>query len=545
MNETKESTSEKIIKGNFYTIMQTYGSFFITILSSFFIARLLSEESWGFLILGLYTVSIFGILFVFFPPATNLILNQYIPQYNYKNEIDKLRSMIYSILFLRILISLVCWIIFFLIFIIFINQNILFQIYVILSPIIVFEIIISTSAFTLRGFYKFKEVAIINLSRILLLLVLYIIIFFNSPENPIILLSFANVLSYLISVFFSIIFIIRIVPKAKKKNNLLNFRQLFKISKEFGIYFQVSSSFKEGILYTKQNFLFYSGNPEYLTYYKISRNTRNFALQASGASGTPLLSIFSELSAKKQYEKLENALYMISKYGFLIHCIITAILFFFIDVYILIIYTENYLSIAFLIQILLFEGVQYILFSYLNAILVSLNKVKLIIKRDIIFRILDLVFSLFIIYFWGFSGYIIFVVLISFFNLIVNLLIFKTRYVKEVNVKIWPILKMVILFLISLIISLIFSFFFFNLINFGNFLVHDIFKMILKDSIELGVFFIVFYLIIYVTKTITKEEINELLSRDIFSRNLKGLNKNISKVLIRFFPRKDKEKEKD
>ncbi len=541
MNEPKESTSEKIIKGNFYTIIQTYGSFFITILSSFFIARLLSEESWAFLILGLYTVSILGILFAFFPPAANLILNQYIPQYNYKNEIDKLRSLIYSILFLRLLISLVCWIIIFLIFIIFINQNILFQIYVILSPIIVFEIMINTCAFTLRGFYKFKEVAIINLSRILLLLALYTIIFFNSPENPIILLSLANVLSYLIPVFFSIIFIIRIVPKAKKKNNLLNIRQVFKISKEFGIYFQVASSVSQGVLYIKQNFLFYSGSPEYLTYYKISRNSRNFALQASGASGTPLLSIFSELSAKKQYEKLEYTVYMISKYGILIHCIISAILFFFIDVYILLIYTENYLLIAFFIQILLFDGFAFILYSYLNAILVSINKPKLIFKRDIILRILDLLFSLFVIYFWGFSGYIIFVVLFSFFNLFVNWLIFKTRSVKEVNLKIWPILKMLILFLISLLISLIFSFFILNLINFENFLIHDIFKRILKDSIELGVFFIVFYLIIYVTKTITKEEINELLSRDIFSRNLKGLNKNISKVLIRFFPSKEKD----
>lgn len=93
MNEIKASTSEKIIKANFFTLLRTYIGFFIIIFSNFLIARLLSDEEWGFLILGLSTVLILGILFGYFPLATNLTLNQYIPRYKYKNILDQLKSL--------------------------------------------------------------------------------------------------------------------------------------------------------------------------------------------------------------------------------------------------------------------------------------------------------------------------------------------------------------------------------------------------------------------------------------------------------------------
>jgi len=96
----KELISEKIIEGNIFSFIQTYGSFFIALISSYFIARILSAEEWGYLILGISTISTISLLIAYFPPASQIMLNQLIPQNHYKNKIDKLRSLILGILFL-------------------------------------------------------------------------------------------------------------------------------------------------------------------------------------------------------------------------------------------------------------------------------------------------------------------------------------------------------------------------------------------------------------------------------------------------------------
>lgn len=97
--EEKELISEKIIEGNIFSFILTYGSFFITIFSSFLIGRILSPEEWGYPILGISTISTLSLIIAYFPPASHIMLNQLIPQYYYKNKIDKLRSLIFGIFF--------------------------------------------------------------------------------------------------------------------------------------------------------------------------------------------------------------------------------------------------------------------------------------------------------------------------------------------------------------------------------------------------------------------------------------------------------------
>lgn len=79
-----------------------------------------------------------------------------------------------------------------------------------------------------------------------------------------------------------------------------------------------------------------------------------------------------------------------------------------------------------------------------------------------------------------------------------------------------------------------------NFVNFEIAFVNEILRRFIQDSIGLIILFTVFYFILFLTKTFTKEEIDDLLNRDIFSRNLKGLNKKFSKVLIKFFPSEKK-----
>lgn len=197
--EEKELISEKIIEGNIFSFILTYGSFLFALISSFLIARILSAEVWGYLILGISTVSALSIIIAYFPPASFTMLNQLIPQYYYKNKIDKLRSLIFGIFFLQIIVSLISLMIFLILFWLIIEQNIFSQICIILSPLIVLTVFQNITIYTLRGFKKFKEPTIIILSRIISLVIFYLIIFIAPPINSVIAISYSNVFSYILS----------------------------------------------------------------------------------------------------------------------------------------------------------------------------------------------------------------------------------------------------------------------------------------------------------------------------------------------------------
>jgi len=538
MEELKKKTSDKIIKGNFFTLVKTYYSFFISLSSNFIIARILSPEDWGYLLLGLYTITIPTLIIAYFPPAANLMLNQLIPQYFFKNMKNKLKSLISSIFFTKIIVSSISWVIFFLIFLINVNRGIFFQICIILSPIIILNIFQDLLINSLRGFHKFGKATAIILVQLTSLLVSYIIIFLINPPNPLIAISYSNLFSYLFSTIIGLIFLVKFPTKSDRKNKLINLREIFTISKDYGIYPEISSTLSNGANLLNQYFLFYFGAPDFITYYKISQNSVNFSLEAAGTLSTPYLPIFSELSIKKQYKKMEDILYKIVKYNGLIQCILTALIFFYIDVYISIIYTEVYLSITIFIQILLFQGFGHLVGNNLNIILFSMNKQKIAFKRDMYFLSLKISLSFIGIYFFGFIGFIVFNVLLTYIKLALTCIIINIKRFNGFVINIWSLMRLYILFLISLLISLIPYFLILNIITFESLTIDDIALRILKDSIGFGLFAIIFYIIIFLTRTITKEEISDLLNRDILSRNLKGINNWVSKLLIKFFPSK-------
>lgn len=535
--------SEKIIEGNIFSVIQTYGSFFISIFSSFLIARILSAEDWGYLILGLATISTISLILAYFPPASHAMLKKLIPQYHYENKIRKLRSLIFGIFFLQIIVSLIGLATFLLLFQFLIEQNIFSQICIILSPLIILVVIQNITIQVLRGFKKFKEATIIVLSQIISLVIFYFFIFLDLPDNPIIVIAYSNVFSYLISLLVSLVFIFKVIPKSNNKEKLFHLKEIYKISKELGIYIQLTSTLVEQSNLVTQYFLLTLGIPDYITYYKITRNSEYFLRTSTGIAGTPYQAIFSELAVKEQYKKLVDIYYRIIKYNGLIQCLMFSFMFFFVDIYIIIIYTETYLSIILYVQIFLFVSFMSLITNNLDIMLIALNKQKMLFKRVFIYLILKLVFLFIGIYFFGFLGFVIFEVISKYIYGTVCILIFRTRSFDflKLKIKFLSIFKLFLLFFISLAISLMFYFLILNLIDFQIIFVNEIVRRLIIDSIGLIILLTVFYFILYITRTFTKEEIDDLLNRDIFSRNLRGLNKTFSKILIKFFPSEKKD----
>lgn len=234
--------------------------------------------------------------------------------------------------------------------------------------------------------------------------------------------------------------------------------------------------------------------------------------------------------------------YKIIKYNGLIQCLMFSIMFFFMDLYIIIIYTENYLSIISFIQIFLLESFVALIINNLNTMLIALNKHKMIFKRVCIYLIFKLMFLFFGIYFFGFIGFVICDVISTFLYGIYGGMILKTKSFKSLQIKIkfLSILKIFFLFFVSFLISLIFYFLILNLIDFEIAFTNVIVRRFIIDSIGLIIQFSIFYILLYTIKSFTKEEIFNLFNRDIFLRNLRGINKKFSKILIKFFPSEKK-----
>jgi len=544
MKNMEETTSEKIIKGNFYNFIQIYANFILNILSTFLIARLLTQDIWGTLILALATTAVIQIIIAYFPPAKDLILNQYIPRYYYKEDFEKLRSLLLSSYFIQFFVAFLCWIGFLLYLSYISNQTLFYQLSIILSPLIILETINSFCSNCLKGFYKFGINTGGIIARIIILLILYFLIFLFNLENPVIFIALANVISYLIPIMGQIIYIFKIIPRKNSKDYLFNLKNLFIISKDFGLYFQVSTSIATIIGYANQSILYNYGQPSYLTYLKICSNTSYFAVQAAGTLGTPILSIFSELSIKNEYEKIERSFHKIIKINGIILCIVSGILFFFIDIYLLIIYTESYFSIIIFIRIFLLEGYAHLVFSNLNALMVSLIKPKVLFIRDIFTNLYRLIFYFISIYFFDFFGYIVFIVIAIHLDVLINLFIIRKEQYSRIKISLWHLSKMLILFFISIFSSLLIQIFIFSFIDINNNLMDDFLFRIFKDLIGFIFFILIFYSIIYLTKTFTKEEIDNLFNRELFSKYLKGKNKRLSNILMRFLPSEKKEKKR-
>jgi len=90
-----------LAKNTFFSFLFSYGKFLFALITSFIIARIISQETWGFLILTLSFINIFTFILVFFPPSLGLSFHYYIPRYRALNQNSKLKSFVLNSLIIR------------------------------------------------------------------------------------------------------------------------------------------------------------------------------------------------------------------------------------------------------------------------------------------------------------------------------------------------------------------------------------------------------------------------------------------------------------
>ena len=93
-NQTKKKTNKDqrtLAKNSFYSYLGSYSNYFLALVTSFLLARMISISSWGYLITATSIISIFTVILGYLPPGLSASLNYYIPRYKTLKQMSILR----------------------------------------------------------------------------------------------------------------------------------------------------------------------------------------------------------------------------------------------------------------------------------------------------------------------------------------------------------------------------------------------------------------------------------------------------------------------
>lgn len=493
---------------------------------------LISPEEWGFLLLSLSFISIAGFFSGLIPPGAEGTIYYYIPHLKSQGE-DKnyeIRKFMFHFYKLRIISSSIGYISF--LFIIFFSglDNKLLQITLILSPNIILTKILNLNHAIFLANQKFKIVFLINFLMILTISIGNITVFFLKIEQPLIYITYVNLFSIIIPFIFSIFFLIPLIPKKQENINPSSYDLNFsKLHKTYGLHLVFANIFSQ-ISGLTINLLFLNfGFIVYITYISMCEKAVAYTLNFSSSNKSSYLSIFAEINYQKNPEDFKRTFYQLFKYLSIFVCVVSAFLFYFMEVYITIIYSEIYLIILIGIQIYLFNTFSRFINRNLLLIIQATNYNKITSIYSFIqmiagvsLTIIGILFSDFVILviLYLISSYLLNIITILIINKIIG---FRLRFSQ--------LYYAFILYLISFIFTLPFAYF----ISFQIFS-NPLIDTIINSAIRLSMFFIIFYLFIYFSKFITREEFRKLTNLlPIFNLNYRYTQKLV-KIIEKFFP---------
>lgn len=533
--QSKNNIEYKNLATNtFYSFLINYGAFFFTFIYSFLLARLITDETWDFLILATSYITIIVIITSFLPPGLNLSLNYYLPRYIALNQTSKIKSLIkhslklkFTILIPVIIISLICFPIFNDLFAISLGNKVILL--YILTPLILFESLNFLLNAINRGFSKFNILFLLvllkNLFRIGPLLIIYIFNFNISVEY----IALIVVISMLIQFVFNVLYIIFKVRKiqsieVEEESFKENIRKTFKYGKYLGFSDLTDRIWKE----TQYQGIGLFESSGAVTGYNIAWNFRDLAKYSSVSFYYPLLTSFTSLNTKENYDQVNKIFRIAYKINLLITLIISGILFFSVDFMIDFVFLETRLVYSSFLRLMVIASVFKILDYFVQTLLNAQNKVKLSFLLRIVYMTYYIPLFFIGLIFFGVNEAIIFGLLIG--NIISTIIQIYTIYrIGKIKLNVKKIAVQYATFFIPLTITWILQYLILSKIS-NNILLEaglTLFKNF--DFLSILVFLLLFILTNLGFKTVTSTDIDNFESlldshRKIDRIMKKGLN---------------------
>ncbi len=528
----------KFAKSAFYSLFNSYGIFIFQIIISFFMARLISKELWGFLLLAMSYINIVSLILSFFPPALTFSLNYYIPRYVTLNQNSKLKRMVKAGLYLKATFALIT---FFISLIIFYLMKPFFATYLLgytnllflLSPLIFIMGLGTLLDSIYQGLFKYKLIFLLTLLKFsfyISALVICLIFGITNLE----LIALLNLLSYLIPFLVSFLIFIKIYlnikPTEEPKDS---FKKVLSKMTKYGTPLSISIFLNETWKQFQTPIIGGYEPLSTITGFTISKYYSQISLTAAASFSNPLITSFSSLDIKNEHKQIVQIYNMTFKFSLFFMLLISGGLYILTDFFLMLVYGESYLIYSTIVKLYLITIIFTILGNIFIPLLNAKNKIKIIPLLTII-NLFIIIPSFFIgIIFYGIIGAIISLIISKFIVFIIQLIL--SIKIGNVKIKINKIFFQYLIFFISLFLAVILEELLFREMRIN--VLQNLNLLFFKNLNVLGLisFLLIYFLLNILFKIFSPKEIEfleALLSSDKFQyRVIKKFLKFLKKIL--------------
>ena len=534
-DEIIQEDHKKFAVNALFSIFNSYGIFIYQIIISFLLARLLSQELWGYLILATSIIFIILIILTLFPPALTFSLNFYIPRYLALNQNNKLKSMIKNTLYLKLILTLMIGILSYLIFFFYssffsyslgTHTNLL----LILAPIIITEGLSTILISIFQGFFKFKIILWLTIIRHSFNTLALIFFLFMVDVVMIESIAFINMLSSLIPFVISCCFFYNLYHKIEDSEEEKNsFRENISKITRYGAPLSIAVLMNEIWKQIRVLLIGSYESTDLVTGYNISINYSNISTNAATSVSAPLTTSLSGLEAKKERGQINIVFNTTFKFSLFLLLLLTGILIFLSDFFLFIVFGESYLTFSYLIKIYSITIIFTVLSNLFIPLLNARNKTKFL-PFNTFFNLLIIIPSFLIgLLNLGIIGAIYGLIFANFVTFIFQ--IYFCIKIGNVTLNLFKIFSQYLIFLLSLGIAIVLEIFVFNNLRYG---LTQHFNLLIFNELETLALITFLGLYIFLTillKTFSFTELEFL--ETFFGGNKKVLNL-IRKFLVMF-----------
>jgi O-antigen/teichoic acid export membrane protein len=522
-----EKSSKHITRGVIANFLFNYGTLPINLIITYFVVRNLTPES-GFYRIFTNTL-VFGGLgaqlwLLFFPPSIGSVLVINVPKLMYNKEFSKIRGIVRYALTIKILAATIVSMIYagIGISLIFTADNPINGIaLLIFSPYLIFEEIRKIFFHLFQGMKKFMIRFYLFFTQKVLLLIGYLIIFY-AFELPTDIILYIVLVWNIVVLFPSIgIYIFLYIKRFKKYPRIpITWKDILSSAKH-GIYFTIiagiqslSNQINYGILNTTK----IENERDHVAEFNLANNLVTQSFGAFNMPLTPILVDFYTVNKQKEMMRLfKKSTYFIN----ILLAFITGLVFYLSKIYVLVVYTPEFMKFVPLLRIFVFI----IYFENWMSNYQSLYSATYLHKRMVVIRAINFGFSLLIavisFLIFNFEGFLIAYIIGRISTTFMYWI--DTKFIlKKYAITLWDIVQQFIIMTLILlanfalyqIIDLIPMDWLLNLIgrilNFLPFDIHNQAAILVEEGIQIFTFIIFYSIYVVFFRAITQNDIKML-----------------------------------
>ena len=543
-NETTDPLVKRevltLARNSLYSFLNSYGTFIFSIITFIFMARLISDVEWGYLILANTYILIILLILSFLPPGLGPSLNYYFPRYLVQNDFSQLKSHIKYVIYIKVVFIIPVFFISIMIFVFFtdiftITLHNHTNLLLLLSPIIIITGLDSILIFINKGLNLFKTVFILLLVRYVFNIsaLIFCLFVLNTVELEVI--ALINVLSLLFPFLLNcLVVLIKYIRIKDDNQKQFSIKTHLRNTIRYGTNIKLGQFFSEIWAQIQPLSIGTFSSPNLVTGFSIARNYSLFSSSMTISFVSPLTISFSRLNVKEKHKQIENLYNVFLIYSLFLLLLITGILYFCADIFLVFVFGQSYLDFSLLLKIMLFTIVFLGIGTPYESLMLAIGKPKWIFRyRFLAFLIRLPLFLFFLMNFdliWALVSIVISNLIITGIASILSIKIGKIR----LN------LKKIFLLLVSFFLALIIAIIIDNLIlnEFNSLILQSINLSSLKylNLWTIGLFLLTFFLLLFLTKMFSVKDIEyleALLSEEIKTQNLLKKGLKILKKIIR------------